>query len=397
MQLRCALSALCMLNYTMALQHGHVRLKSTIKIINASSTSKRSSDECVALNPEQLAAVRAPLGATCVIAGPGTGKTRVLTQRIQHLIDNRKVDPQAILAVTFTRKAAAEMKLRLQPLLSSAADGTPLIGTFHSACLLMLREFGNELTVIAPGLNSKFGVFDVKASDKLLKAVMKSEVLQRALVEELPLNQRVELISDSDARRMISRAKCNGCDAQDYYQHVQDQIQTNKTRNPARLMQIAEIYRLYQSELRCNNKTNSKVCDTIGSRFLAVLVDEWQDSNTLQYKLIQLIVEAIHNIAASKAKNTKDTQAATLRHFDAIQPSIFVVGDPGLYVCKLFSNKSYTCYNSSMHSLCAQTSPHFTAHTVCYNTLHADQSIYGFRGARGGNIDQFRQQFQNCT
>jgi DNA helicase II / ATP-dependent DNA helicase PcrA len=135
--------------------------------------------------------VHAPLGATCVIAGPGTGKTRVLTQRIQHLIDNRKLDPQAILAVTFTRKAAAEMKLRLQPLLSSSTEGTPLIGTtFHSACLLMLREFGNELSVIAPGLNSKFGVFDVKASDKLLKAVMKSEDLQRALVQESSLNQR---------------------------------------------------------------------------------------------------------------------------------------------------------------------------------------------------------------
>jgi superfamily I DNA/RNA helicase len=230
---------------------------------------------------------------------------------------------------------------------------------------------------------------------------------------------------------MISRAKCDGFDVQDYYSFVQDQIQTNKTRNPTRLMQIAEIYSLYQKNLRCNNKvdfddllllmlkllqTNSKVCDTIGSRFLAVLVDEWQDSNTLQYRLIQLIVEAIHNVAASKAKNTKDTQAATLRQCDAIQPSAFVVGDPGtasiytiritgamldncvgLYACKLFSNKSYTCYNSSMHSLCAQTSPHFTAHTVCYNTLHADQSIYGFRGARGGNIDQFRQDFQNCT
>jgi superfamily I DNA/RNA helicase len=218
--LRCACAVYFVLHYVMALQQWPTGFKSSGKS-SINSTSRSTSDSCIDRSPEQLAAVHAPLGATCVVAGPGTGKTRVLTQRIQHLIDN-KVDPQAILAVTFTRQAAAEMKLRLQPLLSSSSDGAPLIGTFHAACLLMLREFSNELSAIAPGLNSKFGVSDVKASDKLLKAIMKSEDLQRALVQESSSNKTVELISDSDATRAINRIKCDGLDYEEYYDYVQD-------------------------------------------------------------------------------------------------------------------------------------------------------------------------------
>jgi len=125
------------------------------------------------LNPEQRAAVEANEGPLLILAGAGSGKTRVITSRIAWLIQEKNVAPDAILAVTFTNKAAAEMAERVDKLLGHATVAKPLISTFHSLCVRILRRDIEALRVNGEGLTRSFAIFDEDDQASLVKQIMR--------------------------------------------------------------------------------------------------------------------------------------------------------------------------------------------------------------------------------
>ena len=233
--------------------------------------------ERAVLTPEQQAAVEHGDGPLLVLAGAGTGKTRVLVHRIAHLVDTG-ADPRAILAVTFTNKAAGEMRHRLRGLLGARADAM-WIGTFHSTCARLLRRHGE-----AVGLTKSFVIFD---DDDQIKLVEK-------LLKETGLDEQVS------ARTVLSRfdrAKNRGVDPRAVKTGTFDDV-------------IERIYPLYQAQLAKENAVdfNDLLLKTLDlfahdaarrvlqTRFSHVLVDEFQDTNRVQYELVRRFAEATRNL-----------------------------------------------------------------------------------------------------
>ncbi len=239
------------------------------------------------LNEQQYQAVTAGLGQTLVLAGPGSGKTRVLTHRIAYLIDDLGVRPYNIVAVTFTNKAAREMKNRVERMLSAGqADGLWL-GTFHSICARILRREAQYLPV-----NSNFVIFDVEDQVSLIKTIIKD------------LNLNDKLYRPNQVQSAISRAKNEMITPKEYL------IKT------ARDQAIRDIYERYEKGLRSSNAVDfddllllalfllaevPEVREKYARRFEYVLVDEFQDTNTIQYELV--------------------------KHFASYHKNLFVVGD----------------------------------------------------------------------
>jgi DNA helicase-2/ATP-dependent DNA helicase PcrA len=259
------------------------------------------------LNPQQRAAVEATEGPLLILAGAGSGKTRVITYRIAYLIEARGVVPQSILAVTFTNKAADQMKERVRGLLARAAGGderelheaalhpesrtpnpasraSPLISTFHSFCVRVLRRHIDRL-----GYTRDFSIYDEDDQQRIVKAG----------ISELGLRQMF-----SSARSVLSRishAKNRGLPPQALYEQAADPL-TEK---------LASLYDLYQRNLRQANALDfddllldtvrlfevaPEVCDGYNRRFLYILVDEYQDTNRVQYRLIRQLTRAHHNL-----------------------------------------------------------------------------------------------------
>src|SRR5215467_2886875 len=125
------------------------------------------------LNPRQREAAEHLEGPLLILAGAGSGKTRVITHRIAHLMSAHRVPGWAILAVTFTNKAAGEMRERVQSLLAARADETPLVATFHSYCVRLLRREGAALGEIRRGFTPRFAIYDDDDQVSLLKSVYK--------------------------------------------------------------------------------------------------------------------------------------------------------------------------------------------------------------------------------
>jgi DNA helicase II / ATP-dependent DNA helicase PcrA len=238
------------------------------------------------LNPQQKAAVTAPPGPTLVLAGPGSGKTRVLTHRIAYLINNLAVHPYHILAVTFTNKAAREMESRLEKLLEEKPQGV-WMGTFHGICARILRREAEQLP-----FDEKFVIFDT--DDQL-------SVVKRALKD---LNLDEKNYRPNSVQATISAAKNNLI------------FPENFDRKTYRDEVMARIYKRYQELLVENNavdfddlllwswrlmEENPQLREDYSKRFEHVLVDEFQDTNLVQYEL--------------------------LRHLASYHQSIFVVGD----------------------------------------------------------------------
>ena len=235
------------------------------------------------LNEEQRAAVLHTEGPVLVFAGAGSGKTRVLTYRIAYLIKERGVRPYEILAVTFTNKAANEMKERIEHLLGTTAGGL-WAGTFHGICARILRERGREI-----GIDQNFTIFD--DSDQL--------ALVRDCMDELNLDQKryqPRAILD-----LISRAKERLIDPNDFASHFQGQNEA-----------VAQkVYPLYQKKL-CENRamdfddlimqavwllrTNESAREHYQTRFRYILVDEYQDINYAQYVFVRLLAGKHRNI-----------------------------------------------------------------------------------------------------
>ncbi len=243
------------------------------------------------LNPEQRAAVEATEGPLLILAGAGSGKTRVITSRIAWLIREKGVAPDSILAVTFTNKAAKEMGARVEKLLDHSSLVKPLIATFHSLCVRMLRRDIEALKVGGEGLTRSFAIYDENDQQAIVKQVMR-----RMGLDTKQLTPRTVL-------GKISWAKNHMVDPQEYYLGSKD---PNSER-------IAHIYQGYKGELRKNNaldfddllleavrllKVSSETRERYQRRYRYLLVDEYQDTNRPQYELMKLLAGEAKNVCA---------------------------------------------------------------------------------------------------
>ncbi len=234
------------------------------------------------LNPMQKKAVLKTDGPILILAGAGSGKTRVLTHRIAYLIDALNVNAFNILALTFTNKAAKEMKQRVCEITQSGSD--VWVSTFHSTCVRILRRDIQNL-----GYTNQFTIYDADDSEKLIKEILKT----------LQLDEK--MFSPKSVMAEIGKQKDNLI-TPDVFLETADNF---------RLKKIAEIYKIYQSRLKANNsldfddlifKTvelfskNADILDKYQQRFKYIMVDEYQDTNTSQYKLIKLLSSKHKNI-----------------------------------------------------------------------------------------------------
>lgn len=228
------------------------------------------------LNEAQKKAVTYTSGPSIILAGAGSGKTRVLTHKVKYLIEEKNVSPESIVMVTFTNKAAGEMKNRV---------GKPLgfIGTFHSLCAGILRRHGPSV-----GLDHNFVIYD--EDDK------------QGIIKELGLQNKGERkFSPSFIASRISSAKDNLLNPQQYAKLASSQFER----------QVAEIYALYQKKLERSNavdfddllfkavvllKENHDILSRYQNSFRYLLIDEFQDTNFAQYKLARLLSEKYKNI-----------------------------------------------------------------------------------------------------
>lgn len=236
------------------------------------------------LNPEQKAAVMHTEGPLLVLAGAGSGKTRVLTHRIAYLVGEKGVRPWNILAITFTNKAASEMKERIEKLIGPDAENI-WVGTFHACCVRILRREINRV-----GYDSNFVIYDADDQQSLIKSCL----------EQLKINDKN--FPPRSVLGEIGRAKDELIGPQEYKRLYNSDY---------RLSKIAAIYELYQNKLRANNALDfddiilltvkimsefPEVLDYYSDKFRYILVDEYQDTNTAQYMLVSLLAGKHGNI-----------------------------------------------------------------------------------------------------
>ncbi len=236
------------------------------------------------LNPAQREAVEKTEGPVLILAGAGSGKTRVLTTRIGHLIEDKGVQPANILAITFTNKAANEMRERVEETLESDASDM-WISTFHSCCVRILRKDINRI-----GYNRSFVIYDSADQVTLVKDCLK----------ELNLNDKV--FEPKMIISTISGAKDKLYDPKQFKaMHMNDN----------RMSKIADVYALYQDRLKRNSaldfddlifktvellKSDKEVLDYYRNRFKYIMVDEYQDTSKAQYELIKILAREHQNI-----------------------------------------------------------------------------------------------------
>jgi DNA helicase-2/ATP-dependent DNA helicase PcrA len=250
------------------------------------------------LNPQQREAVETTEGPVLILAGAGSGKTRVITFRIAYLIEKMGVMPEAILAMTFTNKAASEMAERVEKLVGGLSIAKPVISTFHSFCVRILRRDIEALRIpsIVPGqppigLTKNFVIYDESDQQQVVKGVMR-----RLGLDDKQLTPRNVL-------GRISWAKNHMLDPQEIYLQSADP-KTEK---------IAHIFEEYRKELRKANamdfddllleamrllKSVASVREYYNRRFQYLLIDEYQDTNRPQYELMRLLAGAGHNVCA---------------------------------------------------------------------------------------------------
>jgi DNA helicase-2/ATP-dependent DNA helicase PcrA len=241
------------------------------------------------LNAEQREAALTTEGPLLILAGAGSGKTRVIAHRIAYLIAEKHVPPWNILAVTFTNKAAEEMRLRVQKLLrDQELTSAPWVSTFHSLCVRILRQ---DIERLGEGYSRTFTIYDQDDSVRLIKNCIKD-----LGYDEKHLGQRA-------TQSAISAAKNRGEDNEAYAARADYQDE--------RRAAIARVYGLYEERLHANNaldfddlliktvrllRTSKEVREKYNNKFRYILVDEYQDTNSPQFALISFLTEKQQNI-----------------------------------------------------------------------------------------------------
>ena len=241
------------------------------------------------LNPPQREAVEAVDGPVLILAGAGSGKTRVITHRIAYLIEERGVAPDSILAVTFTNKAAAEMAERVDKLLGHGSLAKPLLSTFHSFCVRLLRRDIESLRIGGEGLTRSFAIYDESDQQSLVKQVMR-----RMGLDDKQLTPRTVL-------SRISWAKNHMLDPQEFYLQSTDPTSEK----------VAHVFEAYRKELRKANAldfddllleavrvlaSSGEVRERYNRRYRYLLIDEYQDTNRPQYELMKLLAGPEKNV-----------------------------------------------------------------------------------------------------
>ncbi len=236
------------------------------------------------LNREQEEAVQCTEGPLLILAGAGSGKTRVLTYRIAHLIEDCGVNPWNILAITFTNKAAGEMRERVDRIVGYGSESV-WVSTFHSACVRILRRYIDRL-----GYDTNFTIYDTEDQKTVMKDVCRRLELDPKLYKERAVLS------------VISNAK------NEYISPNEFQLQV---RGDFRMEKMAQAYLEYQKELKKNNALDfddllvktvelfqscPDVLESYQERFRYIMVDEYQDTNTVQFKLISILAKKYHNL-----------------------------------------------------------------------------------------------------
>ena len=237
-----------------------------------------------ALNPQQYQAVCHYEGPLLILAGAGSGKTRVLTHRVAWLIEEKNVNPWNIMAITFTNKAAGEMRDRVEAMLGGALGGV-WVATFHSTCVRILRRYIDRI-----GFENNFTIYDSEDQKSVIK-----EVCKRLQIDTKLYRERFFMAE-------ISAAKDEMLSPVDY---------ALKAQGDQRMQKVAEVYKEYQRQLFDNNALDfdDLICRTVElfqscpevleqyqERFRFIMVDEYQDTNTAQFKLVSLLAAKYRNL-----------------------------------------------------------------------------------------------------
>jgi len=321
-----------------------------------------------ALNPEQRLAVETLDGPVLVLAGAGTGKTRVLTTRIAHILNLGKAHPSQILAVTFTNKAAREMRHRIGDMVGQVVEGMPWLGTFHAIGVKILRRH-SELV----GLKSNFSILDVDDQIRLIK-----QLLEVANVDEKRWPARIFAgILDGWKNRGLSpeqvpmgeaMAYANG-KGKELYAAYQERLKTLNACDFGDL--LLEQIRLFRE--------NPDVLRDYQRRFRYILVDEYQDTNVAQYLWLRLLGQPLSSqqpglvLRDASLRDAPQDEGQDLRKPQLSNPHPEERGEPRV-------------------SKGEAEMPHRAPRNICC-VGDDDQSIYGWRGAEVDNILRFEKDF----
>ncbi|MGY4314348.1 ATP-dependent helicase [Bradyrhizobium sp. JR3.5] len=323
------------------------------------------------LNPEQREAVETLDGPVLVLAGAGTGKTRVLTTRIAHILSQGRARPQEILSVTFTNKAAREMKLRLGQMLGQAVEGMPWLGTFHSIGGRILRIHAELVQ-----LKSNFTVLDVDDQVRLLKQLLQAENIDD---KRWPARMLAGLI-DSWKNRGLSPSQVPAGEAASFGNGKGGKIYATYQER-LKILNAADFGDLLLENIRLFRE-NPDVLRQYQNRFKFILVDEYQDTNVAQYLWLRLL---------SQAPSRPGRSLADVIPGDITSPAI-----PGrLEESNPESSGEADSSRDSGSALSAH--PGMTENAAPLKNICCvgddDQSIYGWRGAEVDNILRFDHDF----
>jgi len=275
------------------------------------------------LNPMQKEAVLHTEGPLLILAGAGSGKTRVLTHRIAYLIEEKEVNPWNILAITFTNKAAGEMRERVDSLVGFGAENI-WVSTFHSTCVRILRRYIEHL-----GYTTSFSIYDSDDQKTLMKQVFKT------------LDIDTKQYKERSVLGIISSAKDKLISPEEFLLNAGQDFRQKK---------VGEIYREYQNQLKKNNaldfddlivktvelfQNDSQILDYYQERFRYIMVDEYQDTNTAQFKLISLLASKYGNLCVV---GDDDQSIYRFRGADIENILSFEQTFPGARVIKLEQN-----------------------------------------------------------
>ena len=315
------------------------------------------------LNPEQKEAVFHYEGPLLILAGAGSGKTRVLTHRVAWLIEEKQVNPWNIMAITFTNKAAGEMRDRVETMLGGALGGV-WVATFHSTCVRILRRYIDRI-----GFGTNFTIYDGDDQKTIIK-----EICKRFQIDTKLYRERFFMAA-------ISAAKDELLSPDDYAKQVHGDTRKQK---------VAEVYCEYQKQLRASNaldfddlifrtvelfQKDAEVLEQYQDRFRFIMVDEYQDTNTAQFKLVSLLAAKYRNLCVvgdddQSIYRFRGANIQNILSFEEVYPDAKVI--------RLEQN-----YRSTQNILTAANE------VICHNEGRKEKKLWTANG--DGDKERFRQ------